>query len=215
MTVHRRPHGPRTRRRAERGTNFVEMALVVPLLLTLMLGVFELGMMLRSNIAIANATRSAARVGSSAGNSATADFQILSSFGAAVASLQNATINYVVVYKVTGSSAAVPAGCITAAAKTAHGSAADSCNTYSAADLAAIAANPTSAKSSYGGSCAGGGKDTKWCPTTRTINQAATNGPDYLGVAVSITLPTNTKLLGATKTYTDQFTMRLDPTGLG
>ncbi len=46
----------RRRRRSERGANFVEMALVVPLLMTLMLGIFEVGMMFRSDIAIANAT---------------------------------------------------------------------------------------------------------------------------------------------------------------
>lgn len=207
--------GYRRRRRDERGANFVEMALCVPLLLTLMLGIFELGMMFRSDIAIANATRTAARTGSTAGKAATADFQILSSLGAALNNVKNSTINYVVIYKVTGSTNAVPAACTTAAAIAAHGSAANFCNTYSAADLAAIMSNPITAQTSYGGSCAGTGKDTKWCPTTRIIDQGAANGPDYLGVAISLTVPTFTKIVGTSKTFNDRFTMRLDPSGLG
>jgi Flp pilus assembly protein TadG len=205
----------RRRRRSERGTNFVEMALVVPLLLTLMLGIFQVGMMFRSDIAIANATRTAARTGSTAGKAPTADFQILSSLSAALGSVKNATVNYVVIYKVTGSTNAVPAACTSAAAIAAHGNAANFCNTYSAADLSAILANPVSAQTSYGGSCAGAGKDTKWCPTTRVVDQGATNGPDYLGVAISLTVPTFTRLVGTTKTFNDRFTMRLDPSGLG
>jgi hypothetical protein len=40
-------------------------------------------------------------------------------------------------------------------------------------------------------------------------------GPDYLGVAVSITVPTYTKLFGSSKTFTDHFVMRIEPTANG
>lgn len=62
----------RRRRRSERGTNFVEMALVVPLLLTLMLGIFEVGMMFSQRHHDGQATRTTARTGSTAGKAPTA-----------------------------------------------------------------------------------------------------------------------------------------------
>lgn len=191
----------------------VEMAIITPFLFVLFLGVFEIGMMMRSDIAIANASRTTARVGSSSGNAALSDFSMLTALGGALSNVKNGTVNYVVVYKVTGSPTAPPAACTTGAAISSHGSAANFCNTYSAADLAAVISSPIAAQASYGGSCGGTGKDTKWCPTTRVIDQGSTSGPDYLGVAVSVTCPTFTKLFGTTKTFTDQFVMRLEPSG--
>jgi hypothetical protein len=202
-------------RRGEKGAITIEMVLVAPLLIVLPLGLFELGMMLRSDIALANASRTAARVGASAGKSPTADFQLLSSLGAAISNVKGATINYVTVYKVTGSSATPPPNCTSAAALLVHGSIVDSCNTYSAADIAAIVSNPASAQASYGGSCLNPlGKDVKWCPALRNSDPAVGTGPDYLGVAISLTAPTYTKLFGSTKTFTDAFVMRLDPSGV-
>ncbi len=198
------------RHRDERGSILIEMMFIVPFLMTLALGLFEVGMMLRNDVAIANATRTTARVGSSAGNAPTGDFEMLSAFGAAIANVKSATINYVVVYRVTGSNTTPTNACIISTS----GGVSNQCNTYSAADIAAIVANPTSAKTSYGGSCSGSGKDTKWCPATRIIDQGSTNGPDFLGVALSITVPTYTNLFGVTKTFTDSFVMRLDPTGV-
>ena len=201
----------RRRRRGERGAVLVELVMVVPFLMTMVLAVFDLGMMLRSDISIANSTRTAARVAASSGSAPLSDFLLLSSLGAALNNIDDATIHYVTVYKVTGSSKTPPAACTTAAAVTAGGSAAFNCNTYSGADLTAILTNPGLAQSGYGGACGGAGKDTRWCPTLRSTNQASAAGPDYLGVAVSITVPTATRLFGVTKTFNDAFVMRLDP----
>ena len=211
--VSRRP-GRERRSHGEQGAVLVEVVLVAPMLLVLCLGIFELGMMLRGDIVIASSTRSAARVGASSGDAPLADFELLSAFGAAVSNVENATVNYVTVYQVTGSTSTPPAACTTAAAISAHGSAANSCNTYSGADLAAIMSNPAAAKASFGGSCGGGGKDTKWCPSSRVNEQGAANGPDYLGVSTSVTVPTFTKLFGSSKTFTDAFVVRLDPSTL-
>jgi len=48
----------------ERGQSLVEIALVVPILLVLFLGIAEVGFFLFSHVQVANATRSGARVGS-------------------------------------------------------------------------------------------------------------------------------------------------------
>ena len=199
------------RPRGERGSIFVEMAIIAPFLLTLMLGVFELGMMLRTDIAIANASRTGARVASSAGQATLSDYSMLTALGGALRNVEGSTINYVTVYKITGSSKTPPANCTNGAALSNHGNLTSQCNTYTAADVANILANPTTSQASFG--CSAGDIDTMWCPATRVIEQASTNGPDYLGVAVSVTKPTYTRLFGSTKTYTDSFVMRLEPTG--
>lgn len=48
----------------EQGQSLVEIALVVPILLVLFLGIAEVGFFLFSHVQVANATRSGARVGS-------------------------------------------------------------------------------------------------------------------------------------------------------
>ncbi len=51
----------------------VEAAIVIPLLLSLVLGLAEFGLMFRQYLTTSNASRAGARVGSSAGTGATAD----------------------------------------------------------------------------------------------------------------------------------------------
>jgi hypothetical protein len=195
----------------ERGSIFVEMLLIVPFLITLMLGVFELGMMLRTDIAIANASRTGARVGSSSGQATLADHSILTALGGAMRNIDGATIDWVTVYRVDGTDKSPPSACTGAAAVASHGSAASHCNTYGGADVADVLADPTGSQASFG--CGAGSLDAKWCPASRTVEQGSVSGPDYLGVAVSVTKPTSTHLFGSTKTYTDSFVMRLEPTG--
>jgi hypothetical protein len=204
MTPTRRPRG-------ERGSIVAEMAMIAPFLIVLMLGIFELGMMLRTDIAIANASRTGARVGSSSGQATLSDYSILTALGGALRNVEGATINYVTIYKVSGSNKTPPTACTSPSAIAAHGNAANFCNTYGAADVAAVLANPSGSQSDFG--CLSGDKDAMWCPSTRVIGQASANGPDYLGVAVSMSKPTHTRLFGSNKTYTDSFVMRLEPTG--
>ncbi len=53
-----------TRRSAERGQSLAEFALILPILLILIFGVIEFGMVLRSYIEVTNATREGARLAS-------------------------------------------------------------------------------------------------------------------------------------------------------
>jgi Flp pilus assembly protein TadG len=204
----------RRRRKSERGSVLVEMAMIVPFLMTLMLAVFELGMMLRSDIVVANANRTAARIGASAGQSTSADYLILTGLGNALSSLHTPTVNYVVIYDVPSASTSTPptSACTPASpASTFHGIT-GVCNYYSGANLTTVLAAST-VPSTFG--CASTDWDKFWCPTSRVITQSSTVGPDYLGVAVSITVPTYTKLFGSSKTFTDHFVMRIEPTANG
>jgi Flp pilus assembly protein TadG len=62
------------RRRREKGAELVEFALVLPLLLLVMVGIFDFGFMFRNYGVIANAAREGARIGVLAGYSS-ADVQ--------------------------------------------------------------------------------------------------------------------------------------------
>jgi len=61
----------------ERGAAIVEMAIVLPLLVVLIFGIVEYGLLFKEKLTIAAATTSAARTGATMGTRAEADFAIL------------------------------------------------------------------------------------------------------------------------------------------
>src|SRR5919197_486237 len=71
----------------ERGATLVEFALIAPLLMTLTFGLLEFGLFFKNYLTVANTTRTAARVGSSVGKSADADYQILQAIKGAASAL--------------------------------------------------------------------------------------------------------------------------------
>jgi len=71
-------------RRPQRGQALVEFALTLPLLFTLIMGVFEFGVALAANIGINRAAQNGAHVAASAGNIAGADCLILDEIERAV-----------------------------------------------------------------------------------------------------------------------------------
>lgn len=64
-SLHSLPPDSRVQKR--RGMAVVEFALVVPVLLTLLMGIIEFGYLVRDNLTLANAAREGARVGSLGG----------------------------------------------------------------------------------------------------------------------------------------------------
>ena len=61
----------------EKGAALVEMAIVLPLLVILVFGIVEYGLLFKEKLTIAAATSSAARTGATMGNREAADFRIL------------------------------------------------------------------------------------------------------------------------------------------
>jgi hypothetical protein len=124
--------------RADDGTAVIEFALVVPLLVILILGVFEAGMAFRNRNQFESALRLAIRTDSNLGAKRSADFNGLSSLQVALGGLKNVKINYVIIYRGdpsfvinTATASAVPAACV------------------NLAESAAVKDNPT--PGSYGG----------------------------------------------------------------
>jgi Flp pilus assembly protein TadG len=174
----------------------VEFALIAPVLLLLVCGAIEYGMFFKDYLTVANTTRTGARVGSAAGSSADADYQILQSVKAAAAALPSGadSIQQITIYKSTLAGGGPTTTCQTTS------SAADKCNTYTASAF-------SQPSSKFG--CGAGSIDSVWCPTTREDSQAI--GPDYIGVWVKTTHGFVTKLFGTSRVIGDSVVMRIEP----
>lgn len=201
------------RRRSERGTLTIEAVMVVAFLLTFSLASLDLGTAWRASLGISNAVRSGARVGSAAGVSSNADYQILLSLGSALGRNSVSEVERVVIFKATSTST-VPSGCLSASAKTTGGSSGNHCNVYSSSDLAAVLASPSTVPAEFQGACPGTGTrwDRFWCPSSR-INSVGVGGagPDYIGVYLNVNHATSTKLFGSSIDIDDTFVMRIEP----
>ncbi len=170
----------------------VEAAIVIPLLLSLVLGLAEFGLMFRQYLTTANASRAGARVGSSAGTATTADYDILQAIAGAAASLPNGALQYVVVFKSTGPNSAVPPLCIDGTPVSGV------CNVYPAADLAL---DSTALQAS--------GRSLTWLPATRQTRQSL--GTDWLGVYVRSDYDYLTNMFSGSRPLNDTTIMRLEP----
>lgn len=87
------------RAKSEKGIATMEMALVFPILLMLAVGAAEIGFAMVDWLAVSNATREGARVGSAAGDSSVADVSILAAVDEALTSLDGSTVSKVEVFK--------------------------------------------------------------------------------------------------------------------
>jgi Flp pilus assembly protein TadG len=180
----------------EQGTALVEFALVAPVLILLVFGAIEYGMFFKDYLTVSNTTRTGARVGSAAGSSADADYQILQAVKSAATALPGGanSIEQISIYKATSTGGGPTSTCQTTS------SAADKCNTYTASAF-------SQPSSKFG--CGAGSLDSIWCPTTRQDSQAV--GPDYIGVRVKTTHGFMTKLFGTSRVIGDSVVMRIEP----
>lgn len=186
------------RRRAdgERGAVLVEVALVVPLLLALVLGIIELGFVSQRQQQVVAATRSATRVASSAGDDRLADYEVLLAVEAALDDVDAADVERIIVFKALAGGA-LPPGCET-------GPVNGWCNHY---DGSAFAYDPISF-STTSGTCSTSAPDHYWCPLDRSRDLFA--GTDWLGVRVEVRHHENTTFLGE-RLLTDTSVMRVEP----
>jgi TadE-like protein len=170
----------------------VEAAIVLPVLLTLVLGLAECGFLFRQYLTTSNASRAGARVGSSAGTSSLADYDILQGVAGAAASLPSGSLQYVVVFKSAGPNSAVPALCVAGTPVSGV------CNVYPAADLALDSA-----------ALAATGHSNSWPPASRQARQSV--GTDWLGVYVRTEYDYLTNMFSGSRPLNDTAIMRIEP----
>ncbi len=169
--------GSRRSRRfgSERGAVLVELALITPLFFTMILFVFEVGLLFRDSLTTDNASRQAARAASTQGRDPEADFYILRSVEHGLAAMGLESLEYVVVFKASGPGDTVPNQCRTASQQ-------NLCNHYEPADFFASLDDNLG---NDAGNFRCGSLDHRWCPATREASASA--GPDYIGVHVETT----------------------------
>ncbi len=188
------------RRRGQRGAVLVEFALVSSLLVTLVVGVLEIGMAWRDYQSLNQASRSGARVVSQLGLAGEADQQGLLAVEAALGPLA-ADVTRVVVYEadINGD---MPAACVTATAGYVGGA---NCNVYDRTSLDNIA---TSGWWGSGTSC--GSADGNWCPPSERSDDLLSS--TYVGVLVEIDRGSFTGLFGSsTRRISEATVMRVEP----
>jgi len=187
--------------RHERGVALVEFALVAPVLILLVLGIFEFGNAWRQTAGIERAVQQGARTVTSQANARYADYEALRAVDSATRSLSGVTVDQVVIYRADSADGAIPAACLTA-------SQSGLCNRYTGAQVRTVA--PTGFPPAT--SCAGGW-DALWCPTGRDRD-----GINRMRIGVHLTVsytPVTGLIPGPTMTITRTAVYQIEPCAQG
>lgn len=190
----------RTARRwrgGDSGAVLVESVFVLPLLFVFLFATFDFALAFRDYQGTANASRVGARVSSAAADSPTADYQTLQAIKRAAAAMPAGAIQKIVIFKAASVAATVPADC-----KASSVGLPGSCNVYAGSDLALP-------ESKFGCDALQGDPDRYWCPTDRHVAQS--DPPDLIGVWVQVQHDFATRIVGTTKTFTDQTVLQIEP----
>ncbi len=198
------------RRRRDDGATVVEMSIVAVLVFTVLLAVFEFGSLYRDSLtatdAVADATRIGAIVGPDvASDGSTADYAIVRAVREGLSALNDSSIQYIVVFKASGSGddaeSQVPTACRNGT------SIPGICNSYTGpAAFGAVESGDTD----YFTCSAMNTASCPWDPTTRKDGPTSAQ-VETLGVFVKIRQGGLTGLFGDDWTITRASTIRLEP----
>jgi len=183
-------------RGGERGVSVIEAAFVTPVFFILILGVFELGLVMNDQLAVANTVRAGARTASATGNDPYGDFQTLRKISRESAALDRSSIEHIVIYKATGFGDGPSATCRSGTPVTGV------CNVYDAADFS---------RDRDEFACSRVGSPSRhWCPGSRKIT-LVNGGTEFVGVWMAYSHAWVTKMFGDTVELTDSSVIRLEP----
>lgn len=195
-----RPSGLGLHRRSERGASLIETAIAIPVLLIVIFGIIEFGLLFRSELTMSNAVRDGGRAASAYGRAPEADYLVLRVLEHSLAPLDPEDIDRVVIFEAAGPESTLPAGCEV-------GSITGVCNHYTIADfylpLDDVNGNPTG-----NFRCAGSSVDQAWCPVDREASLSG--GVDYVGMHIQVTHDFVTGLFGGEKTLSDTIVFRIE-----
>ena len=210
----REPSGARRTRRArwqqwrsERGAALVEAAIVLPVVLTLLLGVMEFGFIWKDDLAIANGVHTAVRIGAADGSAQYADYDILQQLKSGTTALPTGAVIAVIVWEANANNT-VPTSCTALIGSDANPNASSGvsglCNYYRGTDVTGLT------QASFTNSCTTG-PDHYWCPSSRLHVLSGSAVPDLVGVYIRINHNYVTRILGTSRTLSDQAIMRIEP----
>lgn len=194
--------------RRERGVTTIETAIIGPLVILIMLAIFEFSLVFRDYLILGDAVSDAARVGAIVGpdvspSGANGDYEIIRTLREAIGGIPAGSIERIVVFEALGSGADDPVAQVPAACKA--GTATSRCNVYDsgAAFVAAQSADVDYFSCPDGPACF-------WPPSLRD------DGPDpstidYLGVYVRVRHEYVTGAFGSAFTIERASVIRLEP----
>jgi Flp pilus assembly protein TadG len=215
-----------TRLNGDQGAVFAEFVLVLPMLITVLMGVFEFGMAWRVRNDLQSALRVGLRIDANSGNNPLADWNTVLALQANLTRVPNLQIDYLIVFKgsvTPGTTTTVPAACLTAAeglvaaTATATGQygVSGSCNIFTRKMIAGTTSTPVGAPAynCTANDAPSSAWDGKWCPKGRQtgMDANATNGPDAIGLYARYRYSTYSRLIGTSITLTDSAVGRLEP----
>ena len=174
----------------------VEAALTVVVFAMLLFGIIEFGTAFYDYLTSSNVTRTAARIGSTMGNAALTDYQILQKVKSAAAPLPPSEIQQIIIYKASGVGAAPDPSCKA-------GSVTGLCNTYVNSDMS---------RPSTDFGCGSASPDRYWCPTSRVVSASGNSGagPDYLGVYIRVLHKSVTGMFGPSFTFAPNMVLKIE-----
>lgn len=192
-----------TRRHDEGGAVLIEFALVAMFLVVLMMGAYDYGQGWRAGLAVNEATRTGARVGSAMGRDRLADYYILSGAKAALdSSGRLGSVERVVIFRATSANGRVPDACKSA---TTIGTGTH-CNVMTGDEFRG--AFTESNFHATTGCFIGPATRQRWCPNARSQVQASA---DYVGIWITYTHDHHFGFLSESSTVARQTVMRLEP----
>ncbi len=171
----------------DRGAVLIEFALITPVLVLIMLGIFEYGNAWRQITSIERATQQGGRTVSSQANGRYADYETLRAIDAAMSGTSGLDVVRVVIWN-ANSNDTVPPACLATPQS-------GLCNTYTGSVLTSSSTAPFPGGSSTAPSCAGG-VDASWCPVGRNRTGSS---PDRIGVHITAEYTPVTGLLPGPK----------------
>lgn len=189
------------RGRGERGATIVESALITPVLLLFVFGIFEFGFAFRDYLTVANSTRDGVREASVAGNTGDADYRMLRSIERASAALPDDGLDLIVVFEASGPNDSVPAGCAAGTAQVGV------CNVYTASALNLDSSQFGCLEIANGDAI--DSLDRFWCPYDREVSTGT--GLDYIGVYIRSGHTYITGLFGSSIDFEDEMILKVEP----
>jgi hypothetical protein len=166
---------------------------VTPLVMLLIFGVLEFGLLFKDYLGLASGVRDGARQASALGTDVDTDYQVLQIALKRMPALNRNQILRIVVFKGTSANSTVPTACKT-------GSVTNSCNSYTNADL-------NRPQSNFDGTASS--PDRFWMPSKR--KDRLSDPPDYVGVWIKVRHEAVTGFLPLTKDLEEEVVMRIEP----
>jgi len=210
----------------DRGAVVVEAALVFPLILLLLLGIMDFGMLYKQEQTLIVSAQLTSRSVANLANSPTADYNAVLGARASLTSLRSSTYDYVIVYRTPQSTAGTApdrptVGCLAAAnaaSPTTVGGriGVSGCNVYTRGMIEATSAVSPGAQfavtGAAPGTCPVSSWHSNWCPTSRVNTQLGNGGlgPDHVGVFIQARYTPLTGITSA-QTFSDYAVYRLEP----